>query len=106
MGCNSRRVMDGLGGLVKMSIGPVPIVHPHHHQSMKDRVPQLFNVCQAKLFGRLTVIGPKLIILITLGECVILPPELPLELGVVLSCKDQPMKTMLEDLEDILVMVA
>ena len=34
---------------MKMSIGPVPIVYPHHHQSTKDWIPQLFNVGQLKL---------------------------------------------------------
>ena len=69
---------------MKMSIGPIPIIHPHHHQRTKDRIPQLFYVGQPKLLRHPTVVGPKLVVLVTLRERVVLPSELPLERGVVL----------------------
>ena len=76
--------MGGLGRLVKTSVDPIPIVHPHHHQSMKDRVPQLLRVGQTELFGGPTVIGPELVSFVQLEEGVVLPTKLPLKLGMAL----------------------
>ena len=76
--------MDGLGGLMKTSISPIPIVYPHHHQSTKDGIPQLFHVGQTEFFRSLTVVGPELVVLITLWKGVVIPPKLPLEQSVVL----------------------
>ena len=83
-GGNHRRVTDGLGGSMKTSIGPIPIVYPHHHQCMKDRIPQLLHVGQTEFFGCLTVVGPELVILVTLRKGIVVPPKLPLDRSVVL----------------------
>ena len=91
--------MDGLGGLMKTSVDPLPIEHPNHDQGAKDWVPQLFHVGQTELFGHPTVVCPKLVVCIQLQECIILPPELPLEWStVLLPRKDGSMKTLLGDL--------
>ena len=92
--------MDGLGSLMKMSIGPLPVKHSDHDQGVKDQVPQLFHVCQMELFGRSTVVCPKLVVGVQLQERVILPSELPLKRSMVLlPWKDRSMKTTLGDLK-------
>ena len=86
---NRRRVTDGLSGLMKTSIDPIPVMYPHHHQLTKDRVPQSFHVGQTEFFRHPTVVGPKLVISITLRKGVVVPMELSLDQSIVLlSRKD------------------
>ena len=81
---NRRHITNGLGSLMKMSISPVPIVYPHHHQCMKDGIPQSFHIGQMELFRGLTVVGPELVVLVTLQKGVVVPLKLSLDQGVVL----------------------
>ena len=99
-GGNSRRVANGLGSLMKTSVGPLPIKHSNHDQGVKDWVPQLFHVHQTEFFGHLAVVCPKLVIGVQLQEHVILPSELSLDWSMVLlPWKNHSMKTTLGDLK-------
>ena len=69
---------------MKMSIGPIPIIYPHHHQHTKDGVPQSFHIGQTEFFGYPTVVGPELVVLVALQKGVIVPLKLPLEWSLVL----------------------
>ena len=58
------------------------------------------SVGQTEFFRHPTIIGPKLVILVTLRKGVVVPSELSLDRSVVLlSRQDGPMETTLEDLK-------
>ena len=69
---------------MKTSIGPVPIIYPYHHQHMKDGIPQLFHIGEMELFRGTTIVGPELVVLVTLQKGVVIPLELSLDWSMVL----------------------
>ena len=58
-GRNGGGVLDGSGRLVKTSIDPIPIIYPHHYQSTKDRIPQLFPCWSSRILWMLDSCRPR-----------------------------------------------
>ena len=85
---------------MKTIVVPPPIVHPHHHQDTENWIPQLFHVSQTEYFRGLTVIGPKLIVIVQVLEDVVLPTQVSLKrIVILLSRKDQSMEMPLGNLK-------